>query len=70
MLSRFHCATCGSEVAYRSRPRNMTERFLLPVLLLRPVRCGGCYRRKYVFVLTEVHERSTVPDHHHQRRAA
>jgi len=69
MRSKFHCPTCGSEVAYRSRQRTITERFLLPLLLLRPVRCGGCYRRKYVFFLTEVHERSTVPEHH-QRRAA
>jgi hypothetical protein len=69
MSHKFHCPTCGGEVAYRSRTRTFTERFLLPLALLRPVRCGGCYRRKYAFLLTEVHERSTVPEPR-QRRAA
>ena len=59
MLSRqFQCRDCGSLVGYRSRPRTFTEKYILPVLLLRPVRCGDCFRRCYRFVLTAVHERN------------
>jgi hypothetical protein len=67
MLSKFHCPTCGSELAYRSRPRTFTERFLLPFALLRPVRCAGCYRRAYTLVLTDAKKRSQTTEH---RRAA
>jgi len=48
MLSRrFRCSKCGSLEGYRSRFRSIPERLLLPCLLLRPVRCGGCFRRSY-----------------------
>jgi hypothetical protein len=46
MLSRlFRCRECGSFKGYDSRPRSRVERYILPWLLLRPVRCGGCLRR-------------------------
>lgn len=35
----------------------MFERFLLPALMLRPVRCGECFRRDYRSIFTPVHER-------------
>ena len=61
MLSKFRCPLCGSEMAYRSRPRNFTERFLLPLALLRPVRCGECYRRTYATLFTEAKKRNQHP---------
>ena len=33
------------------------ERFLLPVFLLRPVRCGECFRRDYRLIFTRVGDR-------------
>jgi len=43
----FECRDCGGFRGYRSRPKNLTEKFLLPLMFLRPVRCGDCYRRSY-----------------------
>jgi hypothetical protein len=51
------CRDCGSEVGFRSRRRTLAERFLLPLLLLQPVRCGECFRRDYRLIFTHVHER-------------
>lgn len=53
----YQCRDCGSETGFRSRRRTLTERFILPLLLLKPVRCGECFRRDYRFVLTRVRER-------------
>jgi hypothetical protein len=53
----FHCHDCGSGVGFRSRPRTFSERCLLPILLLRPVRCAECFRRDYRFLLTPVKDR-------------
>jgi len=33
------------------------ERFLLPLFLLQPVRCGECFRRDYRSIFTKVRER-------------
>ena len=49
LSGEFHCGGCGGDEAYRSRPRGFFEKYLLPGLLLRPVRCGRCYHRRYVF---------------------
>jgi len=38
----------------------MTERYFLPLFLLKPVRCGECFRRDYRLVFTAVRER--VPE--------
>ena len=54
----FHCDDCGCDVAFRSRRRSFTERFLLPLVLLRPVRCGECFRRDYRLVFMPVRERT------------
>lgn len=51
------CHDCGSEVGFRSRRRNFMERFLLPLVLLQPVRCGECFRRDYRLIFTQVRER-------------
>ena len=54
---KFQCRDCGSEVGFRSRRRTFSERYLLPLLLLRPVRCGECFRRDYRLIFTQVHDR-------------
>jgi len=47
-FEEFHCRGCGAHEAYQSRPRGFFERYVLPVLLLQPVRCDHCYLRSYV----------------------
>ncbi len=49
LFSEFQCENCNSNEAYRSRPRGFFEKRLLPLLLLKPVRCEHCYHRVYVF---------------------
>lgn len=53
----YRCRDCGSEVGFRSRRRTLTERLLLPLFLLQPVRCGECFRRDYRLIFTAVRER-------------
>ena len=53
----YFCRDCGSEVGFRSRRRTLTERFILPLFLLRPVRCGECFRRDYRLIFTDARER-------------
>jgi hypothetical protein len=53
----FHCDDCGSEIGFRSRRRTFFERYLLPILLLRPVRCAECFRRDYRLLFVPVRER-------------
>jgi hypothetical protein len=53
---RFQCRRCGSGEGYRSRSRNLFEKYVLPVFLLRPVRCGQCYRRSYRWVFQRVRQ--------------
>lgn len=53
----YFCRDCGCEVGFRSRRRTLTERYLLPLLLLKPVRCGECFRRDYRLIFTPVRER-------------
>jgi len=53
----FHCDDCGSNIGFRSRRRTFTERYLLPVFLLQPVRCAECFRRDYRLVFMPLHER-------------
>jgi hypothetical protein len=59
MLSKqFRCNDCGCLHGFRSRPRTITEKYVLPIFLLRPVRCAKCFRRDYRLVFLEVPERS------------
>jgi hypothetical protein len=53
----FHCSDCGSDNVLRSRPRTFGERYLLPVFLLRPVRCAECFRREYRTIFMPVSAR-------------
>lgn len=53
----FHCPDCGSKVGFRSRRRTLAERYILPLILLQPVRCGECFRRDYCLIFTPVRER-------------
>ena len=53
----FHCEDCGSDVGFRSRRRSFSERYLLPIFLLQPVRCAECFRRDYRLVFVPVKER-------------
>jgi hypothetical protein len=47
-FEEFHCRECGGQEAYRSRPRGFFERFVLPFVLLQPVRCERCFYRSYI----------------------
>ena len=70
-LSYFHfakpyrCPDCGKEICFRSRRRTFTERYILPIVLMQPVRCAECFRRHYRSIFTNVHERyeSATPVH-------
>jgi hypothetical protein len=53
----FQCRDCGGLVAYRSRPKSFTEKYILPALWLRSVRCGNCFRRSYQLGSVRVRER-------------
>jgi len=44
-FSRFVCLGCLSERGYLSRPRSFADKYILPMFLLRPVRCAECYQR-------------------------
>lgn len=58
----FHCQDCGGESGFRSRPRTLSERYLLPIFLLQPVRCAECFRRDYRLIFMPVKER--MPETH------
>jgi hypothetical protein len=53
-FSAYQCRDCGSQIGFRSRRRNLTERLFLPLLFMQPVRCGECFRRDYWFIFTPV----------------
>jgi len=57
LVPPYRCRDCGSEVGFRSRRRTFIERFLLPLFLLQPVRCGECFRRDYRSIFIKVRER-------------
>lgn len=56
----FHCDDCGSDSGFRSRRRTFSERYLLPLFLLQPVRCAECFRRDYRLLFVPVKERLPV----------
>ena len=62
--SLFQCQDCGGFNGYRSRPRNFTEKYILPMLLLRPVRCGDCFRRSLQTLFVQVRERQESRKEH------
>lgn len=54
----YRCRDCGGGDGVRSRRRTWTERIILPLFLMRPVRCAACFRRDYWSIFTSVRERS------------
>jgi len=69
----YRCRDCGRKVGFRSPPRNLVEGYILPLFLMRPVRCTECFRRDYRSILTPVcgcssHQDETV-DHNHRKAA-
>lgn len=58
LAHRYRCPDCGREVGFRSRPRNLVECYILPLLLMQPVRCAACFRRDYKLIFTQVRDRS------------
>jgi hypothetical protein len=57
----YRCDDCGSDTGFRSRPRTFSERYLLPIFLLQPVRCSVCFRRDYRLLFVPVKERVAEP---------
>lgn len=53
----FHCYDCGSDTGFSSRRRTFSERYLLPIFLLQPVRCAECFRRDYRLAFMPLKER-------------
>jgi hypothetical protein len=69
----YRCRDCGGKAGFRSRPRTLAERYILPLFLMRPVRCADCFRRDYRLIFTLVRERSRNGDEtvrHIHRNAA
>ena len=61
MLVRlFKCRNCGSIGGHVARPRTFGERYILPLLFLRPVRCGDCSTRYLRSRFVLVQERGTI----------
>ncbi len=56
-FTEFRCRDCGSAVGFRSRRRSLLERFILPIFLLQPVRCGECFHRDYRSIFMKVRDR-------------
>jgi len=54
--AEFPCIDCGSSVAFYSRRRTFTEKYVLPLVLLRPFRCGDCFKRCYRSMFTPAHQ--------------
>ena len=59
MLSKqYQCPDCGGFEGCRSRRRNLLEKYVLPLFMLRPVRCVNCYRRTRVSIFIDLPERA------------
>ena len=57
----YQCDDCGSDIGFRSRRRTFSERYLLPIFLLQPVRCSVCFRRDYRLLFVPVKDRVPEP---------
>src|SRR6266700_3840517 len=69
----YRCRDCGGGEGVRSRRRTWTERYILPLFLMRPVRCAACFRRDYWSIFTPVRDRPQHRDEttrHDHRNAA
>ena len=56
LTSSYRCRDCGSDVGFRSRRRTLTDHLLL-LFLMKPVRCGECFRRDSWWIWTPVRDR-------------
>lgn len=61
-IRAYRCRDCGRELGFRSRPRTLMERYILPLFLMQPIRCAGCFRRDYWPIITRVRKRSRGND--------
>jgi hypothetical protein len=43
--SMYRCLDCGGSEAYESKRRTFVEKYILPLFLLRQVRCANCFRK-------------------------
>ena len=69
----YRCKDCGETMGFRSRPRNLMERYILPLFLAQAVRCAKCFRRDYRLIFTPLEEPSPHNDEsadHNHRNAA
>jgi len=57
LKSEYMCPDCGGSDAYHSRRRNAFEKYVLPVFLLKPVRCANCFRRTSVSIFVNARDR-------------
>lgn len=57
LIPPYRCPDCGNDIGFRSRRRTFAERFVLPLFLLQPVRCGECFRRDYRLIFIKVRDR-------------
>ena len=62
LTKSYRCSVCAGKEGFRSRPRTLTERYILPLLLMKPVRCAACFHRDYRVIFTLVRERSDRQD--------
>ena len=70
LAMRFQCRNCGSSDGRHSRPRSAIEKYVLPIFLLRPVRCMTCYSRCYLWLFVPLSPRSEAKRPEITRRAA
>jgi hypothetical protein len=56
-MIQFRCLDCAGNVGFRSRRRTFSERYILPLFYLQPVRCAECFRRDYRLMSVPVRER-------------
>jgi hypothetical protein len=61
-MRAYRCRDCGKEVGFRSRPRTLMERYILPLFLMQPIRCAACFRRDHWSIITRVRKRSRGND--------
>ena len=59
-FEEFHCRSCGGDEAYRSRPRGVFERYVLPMMMLQTVRCERCFHRAYTLRTIAALERNQL----------